>query len=201
MTGRRVLLLSLAVLVTAAGCGRSPMSRFYVLSSIATADGSPVARYAVAVGPVSVPGAVDRPQLVVQTSPNNVALDEFNRWASPLADEIARTVAGNLTTLLGTPRVASGALPNLDASYRVAIDVQRFESAPGTAATLDAVWTVRPALGSPSRSGRTVAVEPVDDPGMDALVAAHDRALARLSGDIASAIRAAALEAPRGKSR
>ena len=59
----------------------------------------------VAVGPVSVPAAVDRPQIVVSTGPNQVRLDEFNRWASPLQNNIARVVAENLVAMLGTPRV------------------------------------------------------------------------------------------------
>jgi hypothetical protein len=63
---------------------------------------------------------------------------------------------------------------------------------PGEAATVDAVWTVRPTAGGPSRSGRTVADEAVADDTIDALVAAHSRALATVSADIAAAIRAAA---------
>ena len=47
-------------------------------------------------GPVSVPAAVDRPEFVVQVAQNRVALDEFNRWVSPLGDSIARTVSVDL---------------------------------------------------------------------------------------------------------
>ena len=55
------------------------------------------------VGPVSVPAVVDRPQIVVTTGPNQVRLDEFNQWASPLQNNIARVVAENLVAMLGTP--------------------------------------------------------------------------------------------------
>ena len=97
----------------------------------------------VAVGPVSVPAAVDRPQIVVTMGPNQVRLDEFNRWDAPLQNNIARVVAENLVALLGTPRVTlSPQTLSADADYRVAIEVQRFDSALGEAATLDAVWTV-----------------------------------------------------------
>src|SRR5205823_6032560 len=80
---------------------------------LATADGAPPASYAVVVGPVSVPASVDRPQFVVQVAPNRVEVDEFNRWAAPLDDGVARAVAGNLATLLGTPKGATGSLANL----------------------------------------------------------------------------------------
>jgi uncharacterized lipoprotein YmbA len=178
--------------VLAAGCGSSPPSRFYQLNATATPDAAAAARYAVVVGPVTIPAAVDQPQIVVQVGPNQVRPDEFNRWGAPLQDQIGRIVAADLATLLGTPRVTSTPLPHFDAAYRVAIDVQRFESVPGEAATIEAVWVVYPAAGGAGRSGHTVARETVTGDGVDALVAAHSRALAVVSADVAAAIRAAA---------
>ncbi|HUI27574.1 MAG TPA: PqiC family protein [Candidatus Kryptonia bacterium] len=189
----RVAHLFSIVLVAAAvsGCGTSATARFYTLDSAATAAEAPAARYAVVVGPVFVPAAVDRPQFVLQVAPNRVEIDEFNRWAAPLDDGIARAVAGDLATLLGTPEVALAALPNFKPAYRVTIDVQRFESIPGEAIAVDAVWTVRKTADGSTRSGRTVARETVPDRSFEALAAAHSRALAQMSGDIAAAIRAA----------
>ena len=77
-------------------------------------------------------------------------------------------------------------------AYWVTIDVERFESVKGETALLEAVWAVRKTTGGKKRSGRTVAREAVHGEGFDALAAAHSRALARMSGDIASAIRAEA---------
>jgi len=192
MTARIAWMLSLALVpVAATSCGRSAMSRFYTLRSTAAADGSPAASYAVVVGPVSIPASVDRPEFVVQVAPNRVAVDEFNRWAAPLDDSIARAVAGDLEVLLGTPRVATAPATNFDPAYRVTIDVQRFESVAGQGVLVDAVWAVRGPKGR-LRSGRTVARETVQDKSFDGLAAAHSRALATLSSDIAVAIRAEA---------
>ncbi|HLK12108.1 MAG TPA: PqiC family protein [Candidatus Binatia bacterium] len=177
------------VAAAATGCGRSAPSRFYTLDSTATSDDMPTAACAVVVGPVSVPASVDRPEFVVQVGPNRVEPDEFNRWAAPLDDAIARAVAGDLAVLLGTPRVTTAPLANVEGAYRVVIDVQRFDSIPGKAAVVEAAWVVRAARGV-TRSGRTVAHEAVSGAGFDALAAAHSRALAKLSGDIAAAIRA-----------
>ncbi len=74
--------------------------------------------------------------------------------------------------------------------YRVAIEVQRFESTLGGAAILDAVWTVSRAKDGLARTGRTTAREATSDRSYDALAAAHSRAVARLSHDIADAVRA-----------
>jgi hypothetical protein len=75
------------------------------------------------------------------------------------------------------------------ANYRVAVDVMIFDSTPGESAALDAVWGIRGAGGGAVRSGRTTVRETVSDAGYAALVAAHSRALEKLSGDIADAIR------------
>ena len=185
--------VSIAFVVAAtAGCRTSAPARFYTLASTASTDGAPAANYAVTVGPVTVPASVDRPQFVVQVAPNRVALDEFNRWVAPLDESIARAVAGNLAVLLGTPRVATAPLANFDPAYRVTIAVQRFDSIPGDAVVIDAVWTIRNVANGGTRSGRTVAREAVQGEGFEALAAAHSRALANVSGDIAAAIRAEA---------
>jgi uncharacterized lipoprotein YmbA len=172
------------------GCGTTPPSRFYTLSAT-TAPAATSSNLSVAVGPVSVPAVVDRPQIVVSTSANQVGIDEFNRWASPLQNNISRVVADNLVALLGTPRVTL--VPqtlSADADYRAAIEVQSFESAPGEAAKLDAVWTVRRMKDGKTETGRTTAREVVQEKGYDVLAAAHSRAVARLSQDIADAVRA-----------
>jgi len=193
MTGRPTYRLMMAIAITvAAGCSATAPSRFYTLASTATAGDEPPARYAVIVGPVSVPASVDRPEFVVQVAPNRVEIEEFNRWAAPLGDGIARAVAGDLSVLLGTPDVAIAPLANFNPAYRVTIDVQRFESVQGQTVLVDAVWAVHKAAGGDTRSGRTIASQTVPDMSFDALAAAHSRALAQVSGDIAAAIRAAA---------
>jgi uncharacterized protein len=173
----------------AAGCASTPSTRFYTLS-VAAAPAATSSELSVVVGPVSVPAVVDRPQIVVSTGPNQVRLDEFNQWASPLQNSIARVVAENLVAMLGSPRVIlSSQTLGAGIDYRAAIEVQRFESAPGEAAILDAVWTVSRAKDGRSLTGRTTVQEVTSDKSYDALAAAHSRALARLSQDIADGVR------------
>ena len=196
MARRIAQLISIALAaVVAVGCSTAP-SKFYSLSSTSAADGTPPTAVAVMVGPVTIPASVDQPEFVVQVAANRVQVDEFNRWVAPLGDAIARAVAGDLVVLLGSPEVASNQLANFVPDYRVTIDVQRFESVPGNAATLEAVWTVRKTVGGEIRSGRTVARVPVQGQSYDALAAAHSQALAQMSTDIAAAIRAEAEQKP-----
>ena len=175
--------LLLLVLVLGA-CGSPPRERFYTLEAPeppVAAEGAP----SLAVGPVTIPELVDRPQLVIRAGANQVAITEQARWAEPLRGAIARVVAANLAAALGARVVGqrSG-----DADYRVTLDVQRFESAPGEAALIDATWTVVSRSGE-RRSGRTVAREKPRGSDYDALAAAHSAAIAALSRQIADAIK------------
>ena len=191
----RAILCILAAL--AAGCA-SPPSHFYTLSA-AAAPGLPplTSKLSIAVGPVSVPAAVDQPQIVVSTGANQVTFDEFNRWASPLQDNLARVVAENLVAILGTPRVTLFPQTlNADVDYRVQIEVRNFESSPGKLASLDAVWTVRRTKDAKSETGRSSVREPMQDSSYDALAAAHSRAAARLSQDIANTVQTLDRAAP-----
>jgi uncharacterized protein len=177
-----------SIALTLAGCASAP-SRYYTLEATSAPAGAPLAHHQVTVGPVTIPASVDQPQFVTQAGRNRVSVDEFNRWASPLYDNIARVVAQDLAALLGTPNVAAGPLANFVADYIVAIDIQRFESMRGQGTNLVAVWTVHRTIGGVTRSGRTSASETVGDESFDALAAAHSRAIAMLSSDIATAIR------------
>jgi len=183
-----------AVAAFATGCSTTPPSHFYTLSRSTTlpAPSAPgLASLSVVVGPVSIPAMVDLPQIVVSMSPNQVSIDEFNRWAAPLASDISRVVAENLVAMLGTPRVSQFQQSlNASADYRVAIEVQSFESAPGDAASLNAVWIVRRMKDGRTETGRSTVREPATEKGYEALVAAHSRALARMSRDVADTIRA-----------
>lgn len=147
---------------------------------------------AVFVGPVSVPEAVDRAPMVLRTGPNQVEIAEAHRWAEPLKGAIARVVAEHLMRELSTPRVMSSrAGTGTEVDYRVALEVQRFDSSLQEGATLDVLWTVTPVKrGGAARSGRTSLREPASGGTPEALAAAHSRALRRVAQDIAAAIRA-----------
>jgi hypothetical protein len=190
MRRRATLAVLCAVAALAAGCGTSPPARFYTLSSTAVPPVPPSTVF-IAVGPVTIPAVVDRPEFVVTVGQNELRIDDFNRWASPLQDGVARTIAENLVAMLGTPRVI--VFPQQlasDPEYRVAVEIRTFESVPGTAIRLDGVWTLRRAKDGKTETGRTSARESVADASYEALAAAHSKAVGRLSQDIADAVRA-----------
>ena len=174
---------ALVLVLLLAGCASAGKERFYTLNAPeppAAADGAP----SVAVVSVSVPDLVDRPQIVVRTGPNQVGMSEQARWAEPLRGAIARVVTANLAAAMnGKVAPQRGADPD----YRVALDVQRFESTLGDGVLIDAVWSVTPKSGE-RKVGRTVAREKARGPDYDGIAAAHSAALATISREIAATI-------------
>jgi uncharacterized protein len=195
----RYLWSAVAVLTISSltGCASSPNESFYTLSAgvpvnVATpANGE--SAYSVAVGPITLPEVVDRPQIVLRASPNEVIIVELHRWAEPLRSEIPRIIADNLTADLNVKRVAAYPQSAGDnADYRVLVDIQRFDSTMGESVTIDALWTVKRVSDGALRTGRSMARESTGGGTYEAVVAAHSRALTTISHEIAEAIRSSA---------
>jgi len=183
-----------AMALLAGGCGSSPTVHYYSLGTgqgpqKVEASGGSAGGYAVAVGPVSVPAAVDRPQIVIQTGPNRATVLDDSRWVEPLNSAVPRLIATDLGQLLDVPTVIFPRGPITDIKYRVAIDIRSFTSIPGEAATIEAAWTVF-GPGDTVKRGQLLASEPVGQSGYDALAAAHGRALMRISREVAAMISA-----------
>ena len=101
-------------------------------------------------------------------------------------------IAENLVALLGTSRVSLYPQPlNAEVDYRIQIEIRNFESTPGKSASIDAVWTIRRNRDGHVETGRASVREPLPDASYDALAAAHSRGVARLSQDIADAVKLA----------
>ena len=191
-------------LAAAAGCGRSPSVTFYTLNAMAPEASAPtMTPHAVAVGPVTLPELIDRPQMVMRVSANRVDILETHRWAESLKSEIPRLLAENLTRLLRPARVSAyQQSASRDAEFRVLVDIQRFETIPGEEVTIEALWSVRrTSVGAPPRKGHSLVREPARGTDYDALVIAHGRALAAISGDIAQALREEGEKLPSGELR
>ncbi|MFQ5803507.1 MAG: membrane integrity-associated transporter subunit PqiC [Candidatus Methylomirabilales bacterium] len=197
----RRLVLPLVVVTLGAsmlgGCvgGKSKPSSFYVLSPLPDAKaGKQVAAgerdVAIGIGPIDLPHYLDRTQIVIRASPNQLDFAEFDRWAEPLRDNFSRTLTENLSTLLATPHVAvfpwDGSTP---IDYQVEVEVTRFEGDADGNALLIARWSI---FGKGVREllvrRRSRFSKAAGAQDYEALVSAMSRALANLSREIATAI-------------
>ena len=172
-----------------AACGGAPKDNYYTLTAPPAPTTSLTNAVSIFVGPVLVPEAVDRAPMLLLTGPNQADVRDDHRWAEPLKNAIPRVVSENLMRELGTTRVSwsrIGASQPVD--FKVAIDVQRFDSSFDAGAQVDAAWIVTPSNGSP-RSGRSTITEPATSKDPAGVAAAHSRALERLAKDIAAALK------------
>ncbi len=194
----RSIFLSATALVVVAGC--SPVTRFYTLAKV---DGESVLTSAatqplvIALGPVTLPDYVDRPQIVVRDGPYTVTPATFDQWAGDLDDMLPQVLIENLAVRLPGDRIVpfprlSG--PSFD--YRVAVDIIQLDVSSAGEAVVAAGLQVY------DRSGmKLVAISDASArsaaQGTNAQdhVAAISQALGSLSSDIARAV--AAL--PRGE--
>ncbi|WP_025601622.1 PqiC family protein [Burkholderia sp. WSM2230] len=197
---------ALAAALALAACA-SPTSRFYTLGDVsgpatAAAAASGVRTSAatspawlIEVAPIDVPPQVAKTQLVVQSGPTQVKVLEQERWASLPGDELRRALSTSLTQQLNTIDVYGTAYSDTTPVYRVSMNVQRFESWPGSHALIDAVWSVRAVRNTAVMTCRSVVSESVGS-GYDSLVDGHRRALQRISAQVAAAVQAMAAASP-----
>ena len=148
---------------------------------------------------------IDRPQMVILGSDNQVQVYEYDRWAGSLKSDIGRVIASNLAKDVGTSNVwnfAQSTQTNFD--YQVLVDVQNLQSKHGDSVLVDVLWTIKPALAknqsaaktssqnvapkSANLMGRSLVREPVTGAGVDALVSAQTRAFVKVSQEIARSV-------------
>jgi uncharacterized lipoprotein YmbA len=178
-----------------AACASPVPDHFYTLSGgadVAAAAPGPAPAAAepvyIEMLAVNVPAQVKRKEMVVSEGAGKVDLLEHHRWAGPLADEIGNALSQRVTARLGAIDVYRTPVPPGAAPWRISTNVQRFESAPGSYALVDATWSVRRVGSDAVLTCRSVLREPVGS-GYDALVAGHRAALDKLGDAIAVAVR------------
>ncbi|HET8723664.1 MAG TPA: PqiC family protein [Anaeromyxobacteraceae bacterium] len=190
--------LPLAALVPAvllagglAGClsPRPDTSRYFTLpaTGTATAAGAPVPL--VGLGPVTLPAYLDRNELATRVSPEQVGYSGSDRWAAPLAGQVAGLLAEELRTRVPATDVVQWPWPLSPVpDVAVAVDFLRLDADAAGGATLHARWTVT-ARGRAPRQGETRIDEPGTAGDARSSVAAMGKALSSLAGQLADAAR------------
>lgn len=175
-----------------AGCSGTEPSNYYLLSTLPAPESPiravPSDQLAVGVGPVSLPMYLDRPQLVTRASPNRLDLAEFDRWAEPVQDMFSRTLAENVSALIGSDLVyvlPRRRTPELD--YQVSVEVFRFDRGAEGEVKLLARWTITEDNEETSLiTRRSMIIEPTPpDSEAEAVIVALSRAVESLGREIA----------------
>ena len=191
----------IAVLLMLKGCailgaGTQQPTKSYVLNSLYSEDfeTQPVANLStigILVGPIRMALYLDRTDIVIRDSQNQIRLADFSQWAGPLQENFSRVLAENLSVLLATHSV--GIFPGtrgMPFDFNVTMDVTRFDGIPGERADLRARWGI---LDKSRKKmlfeNHSALSQPTKDDSLEALIAAESRTLADLSREIAEAIK------------
>jgi uncharacterized lipoprotein YmbA len=201
-----VALLALSALAGCVSLKRTAEPRYFALRPVArtppvrasiapaSADGALV----VGVLPLALPGHLERPQFVSGIGPDEMRIDQFVRWAEPLASGAQRVLAADLATALPSHRVITAPWPSSTGPQcRLRVAVDRFGLQPDGAVALSGRFVLLPGSGERPIVTRAVDLRRPPEPGPRdpaRAVEAMSALLADLAREIAEAV--AALPAP-----
>ncbi len=198
--GGAILVASLVQL----GCkglfaAKPDLTRYYLLASLSEMEGhheemrlepkATCGSVSIGLGPIRLPGYLDRERIVVRVSANRLELLDLSRWAEPLEQSLYRVVAENLSSLLGTHNIRlfpfSGPAPD----FKLQIDIRRCEISDDYSATVTACWFLKDGRSDEVLvCQETRAAKPARSDSISGSVGAMSEALGELSAQMAHAI-------------
>jgi uncharacterized lipoprotein YmbA len=196
-----VALLALALVLNGClgGPSQTPATRFYVLNGIYSAEyvdrPQPVMvldeNVTLGIGPIKLSQVLDRPQIIIRTSRNEIQVADLDRWAAPLNENITNVLTDNFTTLLSTGSILKFPWKvTLPIEYQIIMEITRFDGMPGGNVDLRARWGI---LGENGRKvyskSKTILTEPIGGDTIAEMVIAQSRLMAKLSLEIAKEIK------------
>ena len=190
----RSCLLTLVLLLGACGGGSSAV-RYYLIDPVeyptaeSTGDKGPV----VEILEVHVPQYLERFHIATRRESNQLYFADTRQWGENLRKNLLRTLATNLSELLGTndigtPLNRSMSLPD----YRIQVHIEQFERDSDGIVRLIARWQVSGKSNTPltTLKAELQAAGPSSEEDYDAIVADMQKLFGELSRRIAESIRA-----------
>jgi uncharacterized lipoprotein YmbA len=189
-----VCLIVTGILMTY-GCARTAPARFFVLQPQPSAidQTQPLESendMFIGIGPMELPGHLDRPQMVTRIGSSEIHLSEFNRWAESLDKNFTRVLADNISVHLSTDNVL--VYPWVGAAKikrQVRANIIQFDSVPGGEVLLKANWAL---MGEDGKNLLVIKKSSFSAPagkGYPEMVEAMNRVLGDFSLEIAKEIK------------
>lgn len=192
-----------SVFILQAGCSsllapRPDLTRFYLLAPLSEmGSGSPALAVSpgrgdlsIWLGPIMLPGYLDRDKIVTRVSANRIDVSEFARWAEPLGVNVNRVLTENLATLLGTRKIDIYPFSGPSPDYEIKIDIVHFEPGDDHSADLAAHWFIKDGKSKQVLISRDCLVKRSAQSASTAgSVGALSEALGEMSIQIATALR------------
>ena len=189
----------LAVVLAFSGClspSKTPATRYYVLNSLYTAENKTpsvgiLKDASVGVGPIGLSQVLDRPQIIIRTSLNEIRVVDLERWAGPLNENLINVLVSNLSALLSTVKVLKFPWnPKIPVDYQIVMDITQFDGMPGGNVILKTRWGILSEKDDNVLSeGNLNLTEPNVGDTIADMVSAQSRLVAKLSHKIAEEIK------------
>jgi uncharacterized lipoprotein YmbA len=106
---------------------------------------------------VSIPGEIDRPEIVRRVSPNQLSISELDRWAAPLDETIRRVLSDDIARRVPAPAP--------ERERAVTVDIHDFYGDSSCNVTLRAVWTFKESSDQPAPAQSASSAQPAAGQG------------------------------------
>ena len=175
----------------------SEPARFYTFTTPEVSQiRGPAKVTTVAIENVTVPQAIDRPQIVMKYKNSNMMMvSEFDRWIDGPANSLPVVISENMNQYAKniSAKPTKNSVEARNAKYILSVDFVRFETELNGKITISAWWTLSNNRGdiiAQKKMTQTADTPELDAgrPDYDAIVAAQSKLLARLSYKIADVI-------------
>ena len=185
------------VLLLLTACTSSPPVRYFSLSStVADGQQDPGDAVVLGLGPMRMAAYLNRSQIVTRGAGAEIKVDEFSRWAEPLAVAFHRIVSADVDNTMDGVTVLAfpwESVVRSQVDYRLLGDVIRFDADRSGRVVLETQWSITAvdsgeAVVPPRRTRYEAQTGSPDDPA--AVASAMNEALAKFSRDIASEMQA-----------
>lgn len=202
LTHAATLILAALPLLALAACFRpSPPVHFYVLAEppvravpadvMGNPPGvSPRVGPRVGILPITLPGYLQRPQMVVRQGDSvDIRREDYHRWGEELGTGMARVLSVSMTNNLAD--IQGVVMPlriGAPVDLRVQVEARRFEGSPEGEVYLEALWSVQKE-GQALREGHFLSHRRAG-PGMASLVETQSVLLEELGAELAAGVRA-----------
>ncbi len=191
---RGVTGVALIVLALLTGCSTtSQSSRFYLMSPLQeTLEQSRMitTQPLLGISSVGLADYLDRPQILVRNGPHRLELNEFDRWAGPLQENLRSVLSRSLEQHFGAEQVIVAPWHDaLRPAYELSLQIDQLDATQAGDLTLRGRWTLyAPAGRRLVALGRISLREVIAGADAEAIVAATAVVVARLGDRLAKQI-------------
>lgn len=189
----KTIFLAIGLILITACSTTSPTPNYYLLETKLTAKERANQRV-IGFGPVEIAGYLDKPQLAIRGSDNQVEFAEFHRWASNLRGLIIDTLQYDLSNELDTDFILTYPWRKSDeVDFALIINIQRFDGKFAASGQLHSAY-LEASVKITSKEGvykfETYSLsETFHDATYNSLVSAQRKLLLKLSQSLANRLK------------